>query len=223
MPKSISPCLRRLLAILVPTSVAVLAAGCAEPRAEGSANRHDRAQRVERGKVLVGIGGCTDCHTPVRLDPSIGLPVPQMDRFLSGHPQGAPAPKSQLAAGDNAVIGPTFTSFRLPFGVVYTANLTPDPDTGLGMWTEDMFLRAMRTGRHMGGQGRPIIPPMPWTNLNTLSDDDLRAVFAYLRSIPAVRNDVPPPEVPEPALIAIARGYDKMLLAQKEEARARPR
>lgn len=201
---------QRSLAILVLPVLCLLSLGaCKEPVAEGSGNR--QPNRIERGRQLVAIGGCNDCHTPLRMDPEIGLPVPDMTRMLSGHPQGAPAPKSTLAQGDNAVIGPTFTAFRLPFGVVYTANLTPDKDTGLGGWTEEMFMSAMRTGRHMGGQGRPILPPMPWAGVNTLPDEDLRALFAYLRSIPAVRNDVPAPEVPEPVMVQIARGYEKML------------
>lgn len=167
------------------------------------------AARVARGQMLVSIGGCNDCHTPMKFDPELGMPVHDMAHLLSGHPQGAPDPASALAGHDNAAIGPTFTSFRLPFGVIYAANLTPDADTGLGAWTEDMFLRAVRTGRHMGGNGRPILPPMPWTNLALQSDDDLKAIFAYLRSVPAIRNDVPPPKVPDAALTAIASAYEK--------------
>lgn len=167
------------------------------------------ATRVARGQMLVGIGGCNDCHTPMKFDPELGMPVHDSTRLLSGHPQGGPDPASALAGHDNGVIGPTFTSFRLPFGVVYAANLTPDADTGLGAWTEDMFIRAVRTGRHMGGNGRPILPPMPWTNLAPQSDDDLKAIFAYLRALPAIRNDVPPPQVPDAALTAIAGAYEK--------------
>jgi len=167
------------------------------------------AARVARGQMLVSIGGCNDCHTPMKFDPELGMPVHDTTRLLSGHPQGGPEPASALAGHDNGVIGPTFTSFRLPFGVVYAANLTPDVDTGLGAWTEDMFLRAVRTGRHLGGSGRPILPPMPWTNLALQSDDDLRAIFAYLRSVPPLRNDVPAPRVPDGALTAIAGAYEK--------------
>jgi hypothetical protein len=134
-----------------------------------------------------------------------------MTRMLSGHPEGAPEPASTLTGHDNAVIGPTFTSFKAPFGTVFTANLTPDAATGLGAWTEDMFIRAVRTGRHMGGTGRPIVPPMPWPMLAAQTDADLRAIFAYLRSIPAIRNEVPAPKVPDEALNAIAASYDKML------------
>jgi hypothetical protein len=173
------------------------------------------AERVARGRVLVTVGGCNDCHTPMKFDPEIGMPIPDMTRMLSGHSEGAPEPSSTLSGHDNGAIGPTFTAFKLPFGVVFTANLTPDPATGLGNWTEDMFLRAVRTGRHMGGNGRPILPPMPWPNLAMQSDDDLKAIFAYLRSIPAVKNDVPAPKVPDAAMDAIAASYEKMAARMK--------
>jgi len=176
------------------------------------------ADRVARGRQLVSIGGCNDCHTPMKFDAELGMPVPDMTRMLSGHPEGAPDPASALGGHDIAVIGPTFTSFRLPFGVVYPANLTPDQDTGLGGWTEDMFLRAMRTGRHMGGNGRPILPPMPWMTLAQQSDADLKAIFAYLQSLPAMRNDVPAPKVPDGAMNAIAASYDKVLARMKGQA-----
>jgi len=176
------------------------------------------ADRLARGRLLVSIGGCNDCHTPMRFDPELGMPVPDMTRMLSGHPAGGPDPASTLSGHDMAAIGPTFTSFRLPFGVVYPANLTPDKDTGLGGWTEEMFLRAVRTGRHMGGSGRPILPPMPWMTLAQQSDDDLKAVFAYLQSVPAIRNDVPAPKVPDAAMDAIAAAYDKVLARAKGHA-----
>jgi len=184
--------------------VLLAAAGC-----NGRKPAETQAARVARGQMLVSIGGCNDCHTPMKFDPEVGMPVHDMTRLLSGHPQGGPEPASALSGHDNGVIGPTFTSFRLPFGVVYAANLTPDPDTGLGAWTEDMFLRAVRTGRHMGGNGRPILPPMPWPNLAQQNDDDLKAIFAYLHSLPAIRNDVPAPQVPDPAMTALAAAYEK--------------
>jgi mono/diheme cytochrome c family protein len=176
------------------------------------------AERVARGRQLVSIGGCNDCHTPMKFDADLGMPVPDMTRMLSGHLEGGPDPASALGGHDLAVIGATFTSFRLPFGVVYTANLTPDKDTGLGNWTEDMFVRAMRTGRHMGGNGRPILPPMPWMTLAQQSDADLKAIFAYLQSLPAMRNDVPAPKVPDGAMNAIAASYDKVLARMKGQA-----
>jgi hypothetical protein len=195
--------------------VAMAVGGCARPAPAAAP-----VDQIARGRVLVSVGGCNDCHTPMKFDPELGMPIPDMTRMLSGHPQGAPDPASTLAGHDLAIIGPTFTSFRLPFGIVHPANLTPDPATGLGAWTEEMFVRAVRTGRHMGGSGRPILPPMPWQNLATQSDEDLKAIFAYLRSVPAIRNDVPAPQVPDAAMDAIAAGYEKMLARMKGQAQA---
>jgi hypothetical protein len=176
-----------------------------------SAPRLAAVDPVKRGEQLVSMGGCGDCHTPMKFDPALGMPVPQRERLLSGHPEGAPDPEGAPGKGDQAVIGPTFTSFRLPFGVVYTANLTPDPETGIGSWTAEQFIRAVRGGKHRGeANGRPILPPMPWMNLALQSDDDLRAVFAYLKSLPPVKNAVPSPKVPGEALAAIDRSYAKL-------------
>ena len=166
---------------------------------------------VKRGLVLVQAGSCNDCHTPMKFDPKLGMPVPQMDRMLSGHPADAPDPTTSLAKDDQAVIGPTFTSFGLPFGIAYAANLTPDVATGLGRWTRQTFIAAMRTGRHQGTEGRPILPPMPWLSLAQLSDDDLGSIFAYLRSIPPISNHVPEPKVPEPVYDEIAKQYAMIL------------
>ena len=77
-----------------------------------------------------------------------------------------------------------------PWGVSFSANLTPDEETGIGDWTEEEFIGAVRTGTHRG-IGRPILPPMPWFNLAMATDEDLQAIFAYLQSIPAVANQVP--------------------------------
>jgi hypothetical protein len=81
------------------------------------------------------------------------------------------------------------------WGISYAANLTPDRETGLGAWTEQNFVDTMRTGRHMG-RGRPILPPMPWQMVKNLTDQDLKAVFAYLRTLPTVKNRVPQPTPP---------------------------
>jgi hypothetical protein len=84
------------------------------------------------------------------------------------------------------------TAWAGPWGGSYAANLTPDEATGLGIWTEELFIQALRSGKHMG-VGRDILPPMPWQNCAVLTDSDLRAIFAYLRSIPPIRNSVPVP------------------------------
>lgn len=199
--------------VLAPAALASFLAACAPKPADVPTLTAADAQRakVERGRHLISIGGCNDCHTPMKFDPALGMPVPQMDRMLSGHPEGAPDPASPIEGHDMAVIGPTFTSFRLPFGVVYTSNLTPDAETGLGTWTEDMFVRALKTGKHFGGNGRPILPPMPWMGLAQQSEADLRAMFAYLRTVKPIRNGVPEPKVPQAAMDAIGGAYTKIL------------
>ncbi len=144
---------------------------------------------VARGRFLVNLGGCNDCHTPMIM----GEHGPERDaaHLLSGHPQGMTMPPPPAASGPWVWAGSaTMTAFAGPWGVSYAANLTPDENTGLGIWSEEMFVTAMRTGRHMG-QSRPIMPPMPWQSIGELSDEDLAAVFAYLHSLPPIVNHVP--------------------------------
>ena len=122
--------------------------------------------------------------------------------MLSGHPESfaLPAPPALDEAWMWAGAA-TNTAFVGPWGISFAANLTPDENTGLGIWTEEMFVTALRTGKHMG-QSRPIMPPMPWPGIAQLTDEDLHAIYSYLRSIPPVVNHVPdyqPPAGPEPA------------------------
>ena len=151
--------------------------------------------RVERGAQLVRTMGCNDCHTPWKVGPR--GPEPDMTRALTGHPEDLtmppaptlpPGPWTWVAAGTN-------TAFAGPWGVSFTANLTPDPETGLGKWTEAMFIQTMKTGRHEG-KGRKILPPMPYPIIAALSDEDVKSLFAYLQSLPPVKNRVPQPVDP---------------------------
>jgi mono/diheme cytochrome c family protein len=146
-------------------------------------------QVVQRGEYLVKIMGCNDCHTPWKMGPQ--GPEPDMTRFLSGHPeQIGPLPKAAAAAPYLWSGFGTNTAFTGPWGVSYTFNLTPEPNTGLGIWTEEMFMQAIRTGKHMG-VSRPINPPMPWPAYRNATDDDLKAIYAYLRTIKPIVNHVP--------------------------------
>jgi hypothetical protein len=164
------------------------------------------ADLVKRGERLVTLGGCSDCHTPMAFDPKLKMPVPQRERYLSGHPENGPEPQVKPGAGDQAVIGASFTSFAAPFGVVYAKNLTPDPETGIGKWTEAEFVKTLRTG-HEKGTGRPLLPPMPWQNLAGQPEEDLRAIYAFLMSIKPVKNRVPEPRVPPPVIAAIGASF----------------
>jgi mono/diheme cytochrome c family protein len=148
---------------------------------------------VERGKYLVKLGGCTDCHTAKQMTDQ--GPVDNESMFLAGHPEGLRLPPPELKEGPWFAATAGMTAWTGPWGISYAANLTPDVNTGLGIWTEEMFMRAMRTGKHMG-HGRDILPPMPWQALQHLTDEDLKAIYAYLRSVPAVRNEVPQPVSP---------------------------
>jgi hypothetical protein len=156
---------------------------------------------VKRGGYLVMVGGCNDCHTPMKMSP-MG-PMPDMERFLSGHPEGQLDPAGTPAKTDLALSGPDLTSWKLPFGIVYVRNLTPDK-TGLGEWTEAQFIKTMRTGKHQG-EARALLPPMPWYNYGGMTDEDLKAVWAFLRTVKPIKNTVPDPKVPPPVLDQFAK------------------
>jgi len=153
---------------------------------------------VERGKYLVTAGGCNDCHTPVKMGPN--GPEPDMARMLSGHPENVKVTKPFKPQGDYiAGVNGTGTAWSGPWGISYTQNITPDQNTGIGIWTEEMFVKAIRTGKHMGqDSSRDILPPMPWQAFKNLSDADLKAIYAYLRTIPPITNHVPDPVMATP-------------------------
>jgi mono/diheme cytochrome c family protein len=184
---------------------AVAMAQLAQPSAAAPAKLSKEAL-IKRGQQLVQLGGCHDCHTPMKFDPKLGMPVPQMDLMLSGHPEGGPEPKGAPGVGDQAVIGASFTAFRLPFGTVYSANLTPDPETGLGKVSLEDFKRVVRTG-HRHDSPRVLLPPMPWQNLAQQPDAELEAIYAFLQSIRPIKNRVPAPQVPGPVIAEIEKGY----------------
>ncbi|MCW5609214.1 MAG: c-type cytochrome [Rubrivivax sp.] len=175
-------------ALLAVLAAPALAAGPAAPKA---------ALTVEqaRGQYLVNTSGCIDCHTPFKLGPR--GPEPDMSRHLSGHPEGMQMPPPPaLPEGPWLVISSaTNTAFAGPWGVSFTANLTPDPETGLGLWSARDFRQTIRTGRHLG-RGRELLPPMPVPVYNHFTDADLDAVFAYLQTLPPVKNKVPEPRPP---------------------------
>ena len=159
----------------------------------------DTAPSVERGRYLATFGDCGICHTPkVFTDQG---PMPDTTRLLSGHRADGRLPRVPANVlgpqGWGALAANEFTAWVGPWGVSYAANLTPDA-TGLGGWTADQFVQAMRTGKHMG-VGRQILPPMPWQTVGSLTDADLRSIFAYLRTIPPVANAVPTPQPPQTA------------------------
>lgn len=177
-------------------TVSILAIGVASLSFAGmvtaQSDDEGRNAMIERGKFIVEVGGCNDCHTPWVMTPTGARP--DSTRYLSGHPAGMLAPAPKLDMPWLAAVNASFTAWAGPWGISYTANLTPD-SSGLGVWTEDMFIQAMRTGKHWG-ISRPIMPPMPYESLGKLPDSDLKAIWAFLGTIPPVPNVVPDYEPP---------------------------
>jgi mono/diheme cytochrome c family protein len=197
---------RWISAGLKAAALVTLVAGCQQRAAEQAeetaqpATTETSVDPVERGKYLVTVVGCNDCHTPLKMGAT--GPEPDMSRMLSGHPSDLvlpPPPKLPADSPWGFVGTHTLTAFAGPWGISYAINLTPDENTGIGIWTEDMFVKAMKTGKHMG-QSRTIMPPMPWPWYSKMTDEDLKAIYAYLRTVPPIVNQVPdyapPPEAP---------------------------
>lgn len=147
--------------------------------------------QVKWGESLVKNGGCHDCHTPKKMGPN--GPENDMSRMLSGHPASMPAadfdPKE--AAKKGLILTQTFTAWTGPWGTTYAPNLTSD-STGIGGWKPEQFVKALKEKKWMGLEGtRPLMPPMSMMPATEMSDDELRAIFAYLKTTPPVKNTAP--------------------------------
>ena len=174
----------------------ILLAGCQTTTPVQTESVKPSAVSVERGKYLTEIGGCQDCHTPFKMGER--GPEPDMSRMLSGHPADVAMPEPVTLDQPWSWMGSaTNTAFAGPWGISYATNLTPDAETGIGKWKEQMFVQAIQKGKHMG-QGRMILPPMPWPAYRNMTEEDLRSIFAYLQSIPAIANRVPDARVAPP-------------------------
>jgi hypothetical protein len=160
----------------------------------------EKPDLVKRGGYLATIMGCHDCHTPKTQGPD-GKPGLDTARLLSGHPETMPYPTWMPADMEQrhafALTNPMLTAWAGPWGVSFSSNLTPDKETGIGEWTEESFIRAVRTMKHQGQpNGRDILPPMVFMPVSHATDEDLKALWAFLRSIPPVKNQVPLPVPP---------------------------
>jgi hypothetical protein len=176
--------------------------GCMSTK-QNDAEESYPVSQIQHGRQLVAASNCSDCHSPKIWTPEDDL-TPDPERLMSGHPEGTPLPDLPYenigAEGWESVVYTTdMTVWVGPWGVSFTANLTPDADTGIGSWTPDMFIETMRTGKHMG-LGRELIAPMPWEDYANYSDDDLMAIYAYLRTLKPIGNRVPAPIAPDDEL-----------------------
>jgi hypothetical protein len=134
---------------------------------------------VARGRQLVDLGGCNDCHTPKKADGSYDL-----SRELSGHPEGSPIPPEEEGAISTSMV---LTAWRGPWGMTLSRNLTPDKETGLGAWTLADFKKTIRTG--VDPKNEVLYPPMPIQDFRNLPDDDLTAIWNYLRTVKPIHNN----------------------------------
>ncbi|MFI5185478.1 MAG: c-type cytochrome [Chitinophagales bacterium] len=153
---------------------------------------------IKRGNYLMITSGCHDCHSPKKFGPR-GEMTLDSSKLLSGHPGEIPMPPVNLKSlepGQWMSMSGDLTAFVGPWGLSYTANLTPDSATGTGAWSEEQFINTLRNGKHLGN-GRPIMPPMPWQFISQINDDDLKAIFAFLKSLPPVKNVVHAPFSPD--------------------------
>ena len=147
--------------------------------------------QVKWGERLVFIGGCHDCHTPKKMGPN--GPENDMSLMLSGHPAQMPPADydSKEAAKKGLIVTSTFTAWTGPWGTTYAANLTSD-STGIGSWKEEQFLKCLHEKKWMGLENtRPLMPPMSMMPAVEMTDDELKAIFAYLKTTPPIKNVIP--------------------------------
>lgn len=149
---------------------------------------------VKRGSYLVNAVGCDDCHTPKKFGPN-GIELDEEHRF-GGHLAGSPIgkPNTSVMKDGYVLFAMDLTSAVGPWGQSYSANISSD-ETGIGNWSEEQFFRAIREGKSKGlKEGRELLPPMPWFVYKNFSDEDIRAIFAFLKSTKPVQNVVPAPK-----------------------------
>lgn len=188
-----------LTAIFLTAVTGMFIPACTAPEKPAAGMSHE--EMVERGKYLVTICGCNDCHSPKMM--TAEGPVPDPARLLSGHPENEKLAKldtTEISPGKWNLGSSGLTAWAGGWGISFAANLTPDSLTGTGAWTEETFIKILRSGKFMGvDAGRPIMPPMPWQMIGQMTDDDLKSVFAYLKSLSPVKNAVhgyiPPNEI----------------------------
>lgn len=152
---------------------------------------------VAKGEYLVTVMGCNDCHSPKQMGPN--GPEIVKETMLSGYPSSRPILEPDKGALQKGwgLMSLDLTQAVGPWGVSFSANLTPDP-TGIGNWSEEQFITALKKGKFKGMEnGRTLLPPMPWQNFQNLKDEDAKAIFAYLKSIKPVSNVVPAPIPPD--------------------------
>ena len=173
----------------------LLFVGCNNSKTETTAPAKESfggfENQIKWGEHLVILGGCNDCHTPKKMGPN--GPEDDMSLMLSGHPAQMPAADFDRmeAAKKGLIVTQTFTAWTGPWGITFAANLTSD-STGIGAWKEDQFVKSLHELKWMGLEGtRPLMPPMSMMPATKMTDDELKAIFAYLKTTPPIKNVIP--------------------------------
>ncbi len=191
----------RLLFILALLLLILFHSSCNKPAPQppaASTVEPSLQELAERGKYLVEVMGCHDCHSPRIMGPN--GPMLDPDRILSGHPANEMNPPPAPNANPGYVLfGMGGTTAVGPWGTSFSGNITSDA-TGIGNWSEEQFKRAITKGLYKGLEGsRPLLPPMPWENYKNITDADVHAIYTYLQSTKPVENVVPAPLPPAAA------------------------
>ncbi|HET6768203.1 MAG TPA: diheme cytochrome c-553 [Chitinophagaceae bacterium] len=178
------------------TVIAVAFVACSDSSA--SEKKRSRAmtetEKIQRGAYLVNAIGCDDCHSPKKITATGFEIIPELR--LSGYQSANASPKadSNVVKQGWLLFGSDLTTAVGPWGQSFAANLTSDA-TGIGNWKEEQFIKALREGKYKGlDNTRPLLPPMPWFVYKNLNDDDLKSIFAFLKSTAPVKNVVPAPK-----------------------------
>lgn len=188
-----------LVLALIALACTLLITSCSNSQQpdENTATDPSPEEVIQHGEYLVAIMGCNDCHSPKQVGPNGPELIPEL--MLSGFPADRPIVEfrdSMLKTGF-AMFYPDLTAAAGPWGITFAANLTPD-ETGIAEWTEEQFKKALTQGKFKGMDGgRMLLPPMPWQNYKAMTDEDVHAVFMYLKSIKPVKNIVPAPVAPD--------------------------
>ena len=152
----------------------------------------DKEIKIKMGKVLTEEFGCVDCHSP-KLIIQDQIMIDEK-KIFSGHPQNnilPDFPPELVGPGKwRGLYTSGMTAWGGPWGITYAANLTPDKETGIGNWSEENFMSVIKLGIH-SSLTRKMLPPMPWSEVSRLGDDELSAIFVYLKSLKPIKNKVP--------------------------------
>lgn len=191
----------KLIYIFLSAALIISIVQCNQQKTENTSVQTTISQDslIKKGQYLVTTLGCNDCHSPKRMGAQGPELIPEL--MLSGFQstnQLPPMPTDALKYGWS-LFYPDLTAAVGPWGVSFAGNITPD-QTGIGTWSLEQFKIAITKGKFKGMEnGRSLLPPMPYQNYAHMTDEDVTAIYTYLKSVPPVKNVVPTNIPPSPS------------------------